>query len=119
LYLIDIHTFVELFAYRGKGLAGYPDFKFGVEVEGSGSFQGESGDVFIGHGLVFYLTAGETLDIDQVESLVGEHKGISDKLKTEFDLLAFTEKSAVLFQGFLGGNLAGIAQYFVKKAHDL
>ena len=114
LDFIDVDASVELLADGGKAFAGDPDLQLRFEVEGSGSFEGESGDTFIRKGFVLHLAAGESLHIDQDQSLVGEHKRVPDQLKSQFDLLVVTEQPTVLLHQLLDGDLACIPEYFIE-----
>lgn len=88
LHLINIHRFVELFCNTWLGLAGDPDFQFGIQFECSGCLNAKPGDAFIRDRFVLRLTACHPLLIDQNQSFGGENKGIANEFKPQFNFFA-------------------------------
>ena len=111
LHLINIHRFVELLCDTWLGLAGDPDFQFGIQFEGSCGLNAKPGDAFVGDRFVLGLTACHPLLIDQIKSLGGENKGVANKFKPQFNLFDLDQKQAKLLHQFVVAYSAGIPQY--------
>jgi hypothetical protein len=68
-----------------------PQFEFGVEVEPSGGFDAPRLDLAVGQRVLIALLAGEALDVDGDESLVGEDDRVAHSLEGEVYSLAVDE----------------------------
>lgn len=64
LDFVDVDGFVELLDDAGVGFAGNPDFQFGIQIKGAGSFYAEPADGFVDDGFILGFASGNPLDID-------------------------------------------------------
>ena len=96
LHFVNVYRLIEFVAKAGLVLAGDPDFKLCIEVEGAGRFDAEAGNAFITHREVTGFSSGNSLLINQNETPIGENKGIANQLKADFDFF-FLEEEALIF----------------------
>lgn len=71
--------------------AGEPQLQFTVQIQHTGAFDGVSLDLAVGQGSEVLLLAGETLDVDNDDPLIGEDHAVTDGLVGANDLLAGDE----------------------------
>ena len=110
LHIVYIYRFIELFYDAWFFFARYPNFQFGVEVEGSGGFDAKTGDAFVGYGFVLGFAAGKALHIHEYKAFAGKDKRVSDQLKAQPDRFSFGKQLTVLFDSFFLACRARVAR---------
>ena len=71
--------------------AGEPKLQLAVQIDHAGGLHGEGLNLAVGHGSEIHLLAGDALDVDDEDALVGEHNAVTNAFERGSDLLFFNE----------------------------
>jgi hypothetical protein len=78
LNIVNIYRFVELFGNTRQLFARYPDFQFGFQIKSTRRFDAESRNTFVGNRFVLGFASGDSLDINQYQTLVCKNECVAD-----------------------------------------